>query len=207
MHDIIAQAQALRPGEVTLLQADYVSRLGNFISFESGHYENIIPFLKSAAHVWQWISLPISLFCIVGIVVAVDGLAKIRKAEHKYYYGRKIEEAEEDAAKPDEELGKRWRHVLDRVGSENESDWRQAIIDADSILDEILVKMGYQGAGIGERLQRVAKGDMKTLDQAWEAHKVRNHIAHDGTAFPLTQHEAKRVINLYKEVFAEFYYV
>jgi hypothetical protein len=207
MYDLLAQVSEAKPGEVTILQSDYVTRLGNFITYEFSHYENIIPFLKSVGNVWLWISLPISLFCIVGIIISVDGLSKIRRAEHRYYYGKKIEEAEEDAAKPDMNLSNRWRHVLERTESTNESDWRQAIIDADSILDEILVKMGYQGEGVGERLQRVTRGDMKSLDEAWDAHKIRNRIAHDGTAFALSQHEAKRVINQYRKVFEEFYYI
>ena len=209
MHELLAQAiVSPSSGEVTILQIDAVTRFGNFLSYEINHLDNILPFLGSINHVWVWISLPISVFCIVGIVIATDGLNRIRRAEYRYYYAKPTTvEAEEEGALPDMELSKRWQHVHERVESTNESDWRQAIIDADSILEEILVKMGYQGEGVGERLRRVEKGDMKTLSLAQEAHGVRNRIAHDGTAFPLSQYEAKRVINLYKQVFEEFYYI
>jgi hypothetical protein len=53
----------------------------------------------------------------------------------------------------------------------------------------------------------VAKGDFKTLDAAWEAHKIRNAIAHEGSDFVLSQRESKRVIGLYEMVFNEFNYV
>ena len=93
-----------------------------------------------------------------------------------------------------------------RMQSANESDWKQAIIEADVLLDDILTKMGYRGESVGEKLQRVARGDMQTLDDAWSAHKVRNDIAHTA-GFKLNQHEANHAINLYRKVFEEFYYI
>jgi hypothetical protein len=48
---------------------------------------------------------------------------------------------------------------------------------------------------------------MKTLNQAWEAHKIRNAIAHQGADFLLSEREAKRVVSLYREVFQEFDYI
>ncbi len=80
-------------------------------------------------------------------------------------------------------------------------------MEADIILEDLLTKMGYGGDSIGEKLKKVAKGDMKTLDEAWEAHKVRNQIAHEGSNFTLNHHEAKNVIGMYRKVFEEFYYI
>ena len=48
---------------------------------------------------------------------------------------------------------------------------------------------------------------MTTLDSAWEAHKIRNKVAHRGTDFILTRREAKRVIGLYRNALQEFDYV
>ena len=93
------------------------------------------------------------------------------------------------------------------VDSPNTSDWRQAIIEADIILGDVLTRMKYQGEGIGEQLKGANKADFKTMDQAWEAHRIRNQKAHEGSDFAMSQHEAKRVINLYKQVFEEFFYI
>ena len=67
--------------------------------------------------------------------------------------------------------------------------------------------MEYHGDSIGEKLKKVEKADFKTLDEAWEAHKFRNQIAHEGSTMSVNQYEAKRVVNLYKKVFEEFYYI
>ncbi len=101
----------------------------------------------------------------------------------------------------------RWDKVLTHVSSENPNDWRLAIIEADVMLDELIMRMGYMGTTLGERLKQIVKGDMRTLDAAWEAHRVRNQVAHAGSDFILTQREAKRVIDLYGAVFEEFKFI
>ena len=80
-------------------------------------------------------------------------------------------------------------------------------MEADIMLADILTKMGYQGDSIGEQLKGVEPSDFLTLNDAWEAHKVRNQIAHQGSDFQLNERDAKRIIGLYKKVFSEFYYI
>lgn len=90
------------------------------------------------------------------------------------------------------------------MATDNPNDWKLAIIEADIVLDKILNQAGYVGASIGEKLKTVSPHSMKTLDDAWEAHKVRNRIAHDGSDFVLTKKIAQQTITQYKRVFAEF---
>lgn len=101
----------------------------------------------------------------------------------------------------------RWIHIQDLVKSYNTNDWRQAIIEADIILEEMLEKMGYDGVTIGDKLKVIEKSDFVTLDKAWSAHKVRNQIAHDGSNFKLTREVAEKTIKDFEEVFREFYYI
>lgn len=105
------------------------------------------------------------------------------------------------------EKNQRWSHIEDLIKSYNSSDWRQAIIEADIILEEMLEKMGYEGITIGDKLKKVERSDFVTLDKAWSAHKVRNQIAHGGSAFKLSRELAERTIKDYEEVFREFYYI
>lgn len=107
---------------------------------------------------------------------------------------------------PDPHLATRWDRILTLIDSPHPNDWRVAIMEADIILGDILTKMGYKGESIGEILKGIEASDFQTLQAAWDAHKVRNEIAHN-PAFELSQREAKRVIDLYRHVFSEFYYV
>lgn len=98
----------------------------------------------------------------------------------------------------------RWERIEAMVSSENPGEWRAAIIDADIMLHELMRSMGHHGDTLGEMLKTVEKSDFETLDLAWEAHKVRNRIAHHGSDFILTNREAKRIIDLFRQVFQEF---
>lgn len=101
----------------------------------------------------------------------------------------------------------RWEKIVQHINSENPSDWRLAILECDIILDEMLSKMSYHGETVGDKLKAVEKSDFLTIDKAWEAHRVRNAIAHEGVNFQITDREARRVIGLYEEVFREFHYI
>ncbi len=97
----------------------------------------------------------------------------------------------------------RFEEMRAHVNSTNPNDWKLAIIEADIVLDETLKRMGYAGTSLGERLRSVSPQAMETLDDAWQAHKIRNEIAHNSVDFVLTQQLAKETIVRYERVFTE----
>lgn len=101
----------------------------------------------------------------------------------------------------------RWATVLGHAESLNQPEWRLAILEADTMLAELLDKRGYQGLSIGEQLKSADSEKFKSLQDAWDAHKVRNQIAHEGSSFTLTERETRRVIGLYERVFREFDFI
>ena len=80
------------------------------------------------------------------------------------------------------------------ISSQSEALWRIGIMEADNLLLEILTEKGYEGDGVAEKLKNAS---FKTVDLAWDAHKVRNRIAHEGSDFELTEREAKRAFMLF----------
>ena len=98
----------------------------------------------------------------------------------------------------------KWKLVIEHMSSEEASNWKLAIIEADIILGELLESLQLHGESIGEKLKNVGAGDFDHIEQAWEAHKIRNAITHQGSDFLLTEREAKRIIRLYESVFEEF---
>lgn len=97
----------------------------------------------------------------------------------------------------------RWDHVRALIESGQPSDWRQAIIEADIMLYDLLDQLGYQGLSVGDRLKQADPERFHTLQNAWEAHKVRNEIAHQGMNYELTEHIAHRTIANYEAVMRE----
>jgi hypothetical protein len=86
------------------------------------------------------------------------------------------------------------------MSSTSEALWRIGIMEADNLLLEVLRDKGYQGEGLGEILTGAS---FQTIDLAWDAHKMRNRIAHEGSNFQLTEREAKRTFMLFESVFRE----
>lgn len=105
------------------------------------------------------------------------------------------------------DVNPKWVKVLGHIKSDNPSDWRLAILEADIMLEEMLDKMGYPGQTLGERLKMVERSDFDTIDMAWEAHKIRNEIAHSGSDFALSKELAERAITMFENVFREFKYI
>jgi hypothetical protein len=143
----------------------------------------------------------VSLILLTLLIYAYVRLKQVKAGEDKKYANH---------YEPDEEeitTNERWQKINRLTDSENPNDWKQAIIDADVILDELLTARGFQGDGLGEKLQSVRSSDLSTINSAWDAHKIRNKIAHDGGDFVLTQREAKRVLNLFTAVFREFGFI
>ncbi len=86
------------------------------------------------------------------------------------------------------------------MSSGSEALWRIGIMEADNLLLEVLSEKGYTGEGVGEKLKGAS---FKTIDLAWDAHKLRNRIAHEGSDFELTEREAKRAFTLFESVFRD----
>jgi len=197
---------------VVILWPSIVSYLNTYFPFLSGSSLNdygavIYNSAKNLLSALVVISIPLSLFFLIGIIYCVEKLKRIRRKEAEVFDAKVEPAIEAVGPSGNEDLSRRWEHVKTLVSSANPSDWRQAVLEADIVLDDILTSLGYQGEGIGEKLKRVNPGDMKSLDAAGKAHGVRNRIAHDGSAFPLTQHDANAVVNLYKQVMEEFYFI
>ena len=112
----------------------------------------------------------------------------------------------EEAHEGDRIRNKKWDGVMEAIESDSPAEWKVAIIKADTMLEDMVRAMGYDGANLGERLKIIERGDFQTLGDAWEAHKVRNRIAHESD-FVLTRREVTRTIARYEKVFKEFHYI
>ncbi|MDP1624904.1 MAG: hypothetical protein Q8L64_03970 [bacterium] len=148
----------------------------------------------------------VTILLVYVIVYSYIRLGQVDKEEERKFNSIRLKDAINEPGH-DAVLNKKWESVQKHINSDNPAEWRLAILEADIMLGDILEKMGYQGDSIGERLKGIEKSDFLTLDLAWEAHKVRNQIAHEGTEFLLNDRDARRIIDLYKQVFEEFYYI
>ncbi len=153
-----------------------------------------------------------SIYSIIAILVSLLFFAGFIYAKIRYAQLSDIEQAQLRAAEkawaskhaqPDSK-NSRWEIIKNRVTQNNPEAWRVAIIEADIFLDETLSNAGYVGQSLGEKLRGANPQSFTTIQDAWEAHKVRNEIAHTGSDFVLTQRSAEETITRFERVFKEF---
>lgn len=165
-------------------------------------WEAIRAFLTQAWNVYSVFAILVSLLFFVGFIYA-----KIRAGQ--------LSDIEQEALRDGERkwaeryggatvTNDRWSQIQGHLAEENPNSWRIAIIEADIFLEEVLSNAGYIGTTIGEKLKGANPTSFTTIQDAWEAHKVRNEIAHAGSDFILTKKIAHETIVRFERVFREF---
>jgi|SRR5665213_31464 len=146
------------------------------------------------------VSLILSILLIALMAYSIFRTFEIRKHEREALVAAAHPVAAHDVSRTQ----LRWNRIIEESESGDEKRWRLAILEADIMLNELLDINGYRGETMADKMKQVDRMNFRTIDLAWEAHKVRNKIAHEGSAHLLNEREAKRVIGLYDQVFREF---
>lgn len=95
-------------------------------------------------------------------------------------------------------ITRQWAEIKKRLDTGLESEYKLSVIEADSMLNENLEKMGYKGETTGERLKNLTDVVLTNLEDILEAHKIRNNIIHDPD-YRLNLDVAKKIISDYEK--------
>lgn len=98
-------------------------------------------------------------------------------------------------------LQEQWNDIMRHIDSVHEGEWKFAVIEADTIVDSVL-KNYFPGETMGDRLMNIDKTKLLSIDDLWEAHKIRNRLAHDADYF-LRHAEALRAVRLFESTLRE----
>lgn len=154
---------------------------------------------------WSTLGIISALLSITFLAIIIFSIVRLveiqiydkKEIEHEIHKALLKEKEKERMANP------RWHYILTLIESPNESDWRVAIIEADSMMEESLKERGLSGGNVSELLEGARGSGYRSIQDAWDAHLVRNKIAHDGTDFPISQVEGRRVIKMFQNFFEE----
>lgn len=176
-------------------------------------FQRAYHFLFIKGVIYDFLSV-FSVFFIIMIVYCSVRLLEIRAKEKRHLEHELAEYAHHQAERDRKarEAGEvsqneQWRKVLNYTFSINHADWKLAVIEADVMLDILMDQLGFKAENLGEKLKLANQENFRNLTAAWEVHTIRNRIAHEGSSFELSQHETKRVIALYEQIFREFGYI
>ena len=95
-----------------------------------------------------------------------------------------------------------WSRITGRLETGLESEYKLAVIEADSMLDDILKRMMYAGETLGERLGKLTSATLSNIDDIKESHQTRNNIVHDPD-YKLSLDEAKKILATYEQAFRD----
>lgn len=155
-----------------------------------------------------FVCLFLSVIFFAGIIYFASKVNEIRRFEHELVYGQQnlIEGIKEGLEIVPPKENQDWEKIIKLIGSDNPNDWKLAIIEADKMLEVVVDTFSVPGENMGEKMKNIERSDFATLDLAWQAHKVRNQIAHEHN-FHLSQREARLTIDNFEKVFREFDFI
>ncbi|TSC74889.1 MAG: hypothetical protein G01um101430_706 [Parcubacteria group bacterium Gr01-1014_30] len=97
---------------------------------------------------------------------------------------------------------RQWAKIVSRLEKGLESEYKLAVIEADSFLDDILVKMNLKGESMVERLESAPRELISNVKDIESAHKIRNNIVHDPD-YRLELEETKKAVDIYARALAD----
>ena len=168
------------------------------------YIQPVIDFFTNAK-TWEIIGIVSMLLSLIFITIIIFSLVRLREIQlfEKEEIDHEINHALAADKERDRNLNPKWHYVLTLVESPNESDWRVSIMEADSMLEELLKEKGMAGNTVSELLEQARSNGYASIQDAWEAHIIRNKIAHQGSDYPVSQVEARRVIRMFQNFFEE----
>jgi len=93
---------------------------------------------------------------------------------------------------------KKWKKIEAMLSKGLESEIKLAVLEADTILENTLKEMGFEGENLSARLNKVTPDFLIDLEQVKFAHEVRNNIVSDPN-YRLEISDAKNILAIYEK--------
>lgn len=88
-------------------------------------------------------------------------------------------------------VSRKWTNIQ-TMSQGNGSHLKDAVSEADKLLDYAMKGSGFKGATMGERLKN-HRGRFSDINSVWSAHKLRNALAHEAD-FDLVPSQAREAV-------------
>jgi hypothetical protein len=140
--------------------------------------------------------LVLALVALIGLGILVmmrgnkSGMTS-KKAAKRSSYG--------SASLGKQDFALQWQRIETVMAQPGLESSRSAIVEADKLLDAALRQSGFRGETMGERLKSAREhfGNNVIYQGLWEAHKMRNALAHE-LGFDLPKSVAEQQLQKFK---------
>jgi len=99
-------------------------------------------------------------------------------------------------------LKEEWQALRSHLETASDADSPMLIIEADTLVDRALKGIDLPGVTMGERMKSLEDQHFAYIQDLWDAHKLRNQIAHEG-AKDIHYSDALYAIEKYEKVLRE----
>lgn len=139
----------------------------------------------------------LSLILLIAIIALIyKGRAFTRHIRHLWIAWTKT-------PLPMRRMKKQWIKITKGVETDDPRLWRDSVLYADRMLDEVLGRIGYEGNTMEERLLSIRTTiQFPSLEDAWRARKIRNFLM-ENPSYSLSREAAEQTIEIYKKIFTE----
>lgn len=140
------------------------------------------------------------------IFVAIIGLYILYVTRGKLDRVEKVGKKEKASSLNRDLVSGKWREVGAMLHEGGPANYRQAIMEADKLVDMVL-KTKVPGDTMGERLKN-ARGlfHHQTYDRLWTGHKIRNKLAHEAEFEGLSS-DAKMAVRNFEKALKELHVI
>lgn len=97
---------------------------------------------------------------------------------------------------------KHWANIVHRANTGTPENLRWAVMEADALVDHVLRQRGIQGEGMAERLQNARWAGSQLVDKVFDAHRLRNELAHT-PGYQMTTKQAEKALFSFRDFLKE----
>lgn len=135
---------------------------------------------------------------IVGIVYFFFRAIAIRPhfRRKQSHYERRLAVAKDPA------LQEQWNGIVKKFDANPPQSYTMAIIEADTLVDNILKRIGISGETMADRLNQLDPDEFSILGRLWRVHRVRNALVHS-PGFVVSKRDAEEALKIYESFLRE----
>lgn len=133
-----------------------------------------------------------SVILFIGIVLALYRISALTTIKAQL---KELEGVGKKA--PENIVLERWKKIKERLDTNDENNYKLAILEADAMFDSVLENTGYKGKDLEDRVKQVPPSDIPDIALVLEAHKLRNAIVYDAK-LPVTYYQAKDAVDTFE---------
>ncbi len=95
-----------------------------------------------------------------------------------------------------------WKEILRQAKSDDESERKLAVIEADDLVNNVLAQLGYGEGSLLEQLDGLNEEIIPNIEEVKKAHRERRDMTYDPTK-KVSKEKAAELVSVYEEIFKD----